>query len=207
MVNANMNTCDICLKAFKRRDNMLRHKKNKHRREVETDMSDSELSDQETTDSEAENGMSEADEASDTERHSEQYDPWESVVHKAFLKCQDQFEEAVTKLLQKRNIDQTEARKEVYHDMRSTYRKAISSVFINRIVWFQAMRKHPVYKAIKKTAANFVDLDDYSPEEAWKSAIGQRKYLFDTILAEYYPPEVEEDLSDDEEPLAKRAKV
>ena len=186
---------------------MLRHKKNKHRREGEIDMTDSELSEKETTDSEADGGMSEADEASDTERHSDQYDPWESVVHKAFLKCQDQFEEEVTKLLQKRNIDEAEARKQVYQDMRSTYRKAVSNVFTDRMVWFHSMRKHPVYRAIKRTATNLVDLDDYSLEEAWKSAIGQRKYLFDTILVEYYPPELEDDPSDDEEPLAKQAKV
>ena len=189
---------------------MLRHKKNKHGKEKEE--SESELSERDISESESEGAMSGADEASDTDRAEgdDENDPWESVVDKAFDKCQDQFEEEVTKLIRRRNVDQTEARKRVYQDMRGTYRKAVSSVLTDRILWFQAIRKHPVYKAIKRTATTFVDSDDYSQEEAWKSAIGQRKYLFDTILAEYYPPELEdadENLSEDEEPSAKKAKV
>ena len=192
---------------------MLRHKKQKHG-EKDTEAVESDLSDTETTDSGTDHGMSDADEASDTGSQSreDQYDPWDSVVQKAFDKCQDQFEEEVTKLVQRRNIDEAEARTRVYLDMRSIYIKAISNVFANRMAWFEAIRKHLVYKAIKKTATNFVDLDNYSPREAWKSAIGQRKFLFDTILEDYNPPEIQgnepdENTSDDDEPSAKRAKV
>ena len=64
---------------------MLRHKKQKHG-EKDTEATDSELSDTEATDSSPDNGMSDADEASDTESQSrgDQYDPWDSVVQKAF---------------------------------------------------------------------------------------------------------------------------
>jgi len=127
---------------------------------------------------------------------SESYDPWESVVQKAFDKCAEQFEDEVTKLVHREDISQTEARSHVYNEMRSKYRKAMITVFTNRMVWFDALRKHPIYKTIKKTATNLIDLDDYSSDEAWKSAIGQRKFLFDTILEEYYPPEME---SEDDE--------
>ena len=80
--------------------------------------------------------------------------------------------------------------------MRSKYRNAMITVFKNRMVWFDALRKHPIYKTIKKTAINLIDLGDFSSDEAWKSAIGQREFLFDTILEEYYPPEME---SEDDE--------
>ena len=201
---------------------MLRHKKNVHRgvEEKRTAVSgtESEQSDTETTESVTDNGMSEAEEASDTERQASggQYDSWESVVKKAFEKCQDQFEEGVTKQIQTLTIGETEARERVYQDMRSTYRKAVGAVFTERMVWFDGVRKHPVYKAIKRTATNFMDLDDYSPDEAWKSAVAQRKYLFDNILAEYNPPDLEGDelkekedtpsLNSDE-PSTKKVKV
>ena len=64
-------------------------------------------------------------------------------------------------------------------------------------------------QVIKKTVNNFVELDDYGLEEAWKSAVGQRKYLFDTILSQYNPPDLQkedEGETDDEEPSAKKAK-
>ena len=200
---------------------MLRHKKNVHRgvEEKGTDVSgtESELSDTETTESVTDNGMSEADEVSDTDSHAsaDHYDPWESVIQRAFEKCQDQFEEKVTKQIQTLPIGETEARERVYQEMRSTYRKAVGAIFTERMEWFYGVRKHPVYKAIKRTATNFMDIDDYSPDEAWKSAVGQRKYLFDNILAEYNPPELEGDELEEEdahslysdEPQAKKIKV
>lgn len=201
---------------------MLRHKRNKHRPQRESEdtggsPSESELSEHETTESDTDGGMSDADEASDVKLSSrghreeeEEEDPWDSVMQKAFDKCQDQFERGVAQLLQSTDIGETEARKRVYLDMRSTYRKAASGVFTERMLWFHAIRKQAVYKAIKKTANNFVDLDDYGLDEAWKSAVGQRKYLFDTILVQYNPPDIEggeEDSSEDEGPSGKRAKV
>ena len=190
--------------------------KNTHKyvEENETELSDTET---ELSESERDHGMSESDEASDTERQSgrEHYDPWDSVIERAFDKCQDQFEKEVAKMIRKRKISETGARRHVYQDMQSTYRKAVINIFTKRMVWFDEIRRHPVYKTIKKTATNFIDLEDYNPEEAWKSAIGKRKYIFDNILEEYYPPELEEeeleegDISDidNDEPPAKKVKA
>ena len=210
-----MNTCDICLKEFKRRDNMLRHKKNKHgslRKGDPMSASESELTETEISESDTDHDMSEGDEASDANTVDEEEDPWDSVVQKAFDQCQDQFERRVNELLRSNYISEEEARQRVYLDMRSTYRKAASGVFTDRMLWFHAIRKQPVYKAIQKTVKNFVELDDYSSEEAWKSAVGQRKYLFDTILTRYNPPDLidgneEARETDSEEPSAKKAKA
>ena len=151
--------------------------------------------------------MTEADDDSDTEMATE--DPWDSVVQKAFDQCQNQFDRRVTGLLETTDIDDTEARKRTYLDMRHTYRKAVSGIFTARMLWFRAMRKQSVYAAIEKMVRDLVDLDDYGLEEAWKSAVGQRKYLFDTILARYHPPGLDEEWEemDVEEPPAKRARV
>lgn len=193
---------------------MLRHKRNKHEpfQDNTNSASESELTDSEATDSETDRGMTDADESSPSDRYTgEEYDPWESVIDKAFNKCQDQYELEVTKLIRLKNISQHEARKQVYQNMRSVFRKAVSGVFMDRIMWFNAVRKDYVYKSIKKTANNFMVLDDYSSMEAWKSAVSQRKYLFDTILSDFQAPELDgdtqEEESSDDEPMAKRAKV
>ena len=38
--------------------------------------------------------------------------------------------------------------------------------------------------------------DNYDDEEAWTSAINKRNFLFDRILKEYHPPEIESDDND-----------
>jgi hypothetical protein len=109
---------------------MLRHKKGAHiQYEEEADLSTSDLSESETESS------NEEQEETDKDKRSMRasYDPWDSVVQKAFEKCEEQFEEEVTKLLHKDDMSETEARSLVYHDMRSKYRKAIISVFTNRM--------------------------------------------------------------------------
>lgn len=217
-----MNTCDVCLKTFKRRDNMLRHKRNKHGT-IREAKNASELTDSDASGSELEGETMDFDDASVTNRQSgsngdgERYDPWDSVVQKAFEKYQDQYEEQVIKLKLQQGLSEVEARNRVYLDMRGVYRKALGNVLINRIEWFHAINKAPVYKALKKTATNLMAVDDYGQEEAWKSAVSQRKYLFDSILSEYYPPELEggdqnaDDAADaaaaDDEASTKRFKV
>lgn len=195
---------------------MMRHKKNKHgsKEQRANTVSDSELTDSELTDSDTDHSMSGADEASVGERPTDvdREDPWDSVIQKAFEKCQDQFERRVKELLHTTEITENDARQRAYLDMRAIYRKAASGIFTDRMLWFHAIRKQWVYKAIKKTVNNFVELDDYGLDEAWKSAVGQRKYLFDTILADYNPPDLEDDEEEQEEtndegPSAKKARA
>jgi polyhydroxyalkanoate synthesis regulator protein len=130
---------------------------------------------------------------------SDMYDPWESVIQKAFEKCQEQFEEEVQKLLSKSNRNETEVKKQVYEDMKSVYRKAVSSVFTNRMMWFNAIQKDSLYKAIKKTANQLMELDDYGKEEAWKYAVSKRKYIFDDLLEQFAPPEMNREIEPAEE--------
>ena len=85
----------------------------------------------------------------------------------------------------------------MYDDMRSAYRKVVMTIFMNRMTWFDAIRKDRIYKAIKRTATNLIELDDYDPEEAWKSAVAQRKYLLDKLLEDYEPSDLASE-SDDE---------
>jgi len=126
---------------------MIRHKKGAHiqREEEEEDISTTDLSESEPE------GSTEEQDDTDTDKRSmsESYDPWESVVQKAFDKCAEQFEDEVTKLVHREDISKTEARSHVYNEMRRKYRKAMITVFTNRMVWFDALRKNPIYKTIK----------------------------------------------------------
>ena len=64
-----MNTCDICNKTFRRRDNMLRHKRSVHRPE-ESENSDTDQSLAEDSDQPE----------SENEETVAKYDPWDSLI-------------------------------------------------------------------------------------------------------------------------------
>jgi hypothetical protein len=154
-----MLTCDICSKEFRRRDNMLRHKKTIHdQKEEEED--ESEQSDSESTFPVSEESDTDSDASVDAEDENEEVVPWQSIVEKAFDKCQHLYEEQVQKLKQ-RQVEDSDARQQAYEDMRTTYRKAIMNIFMNRMVWFTAMQQDSIYKTIKKTAGDLKILDNY----------------------------------------------
>ena len=60
------------------------------------------------------------------------------------------------------------------------------------------MRKDPVFLSVKTTVSDLKLLDDYDNEEAWKSAVNKRKFLFDRLLNEYHPPELAGPEGDDD---------
>ena len=175
-----MITCDICLKSFSRRDNMLRHRNSAHNRAEEVEDTESVQSDTNTD--------LELDE-SETETTPE-YSPWDSIVNVVFEKLQPEFEKAVKTLQNRDGIDESEASDRIYEDMRSTFRKAIMKNFMDRMDWFREIQHDPVYRAIKQTVNHLTDAEDYGREEAWKYAASKRKYLFDKILIEYSPPDI-----------------
>ena len=168
---------------------MLRHRKTIHGNK-ENGEDDDMGSDVETD--------NQSDEDSETEEQDiNEYDPWDSIVGKTFEKCQQQFEEEVQKLTPKMEVE--DARALAYDDMRPVYRKAAIGIFMKRMEWVNAIHQTPVYQAIRKTARELVDLEDYGREEAWKYATSKRKYLFDDILKEYDPPEIDGDEEEDME--------
>ena len=99
----------------------------------------------------------------------------------------------------RQGIDEDDARKRVYDNMLPTYRKALGNIFFNEMLWFRAMRKDPVFLSVKTTVSDLKLLDDYDNEEAWKSAVNKRKFLFDRILKEYDPPELSGPEDDDDD--------
>ena len=101
--------CDIYDKGFKRRDNMLCHKRIIHGADDEKladeyNKSDFEYDDDIDSDQEA-SGEKEEEEASDEEK-----EPWNEIIDEAFKECQSKFEDRVKDLMDSENLDQRSAR-------------------------------------------------------------------------------------------------
>lgn len=187
------------MKVFKRRDNMLRHKKSVHGpRDLHSSESETDVS-EDTGESSTEGEVADA------------YDPWESLVQRATDECREEFEQEVDNLTQRRHMDQQEARRKAYKDLQPTFRKALMTLFIQRITWCKAMEHDPVYKTIRRTVNNLIEDEDFDRQEAWKYAVSKRKYLLDTVLEEFEPPQIEREeegeFEREDEPPTKRLKV
>ena len=109
--------CDIFEKDFKRRHNMLRHKRIEHAQEQDSDTEQSE-----------DIHHSESTNDSCSEDNTPQYDQWNSHIQKAFEQCCEEFEEAALKLTQRNKLDGAEARHQAYENLRSSYRKTLVHV-------------------------------------------------------------------------------
>jgi hypothetical protein len=132
------------------------------------------------------------DDASVTSEKSLMTDPLDNIVDEAFQKCQSQYDSMVNELLEDdTDISLIEAKERAFRKMKSTYRKALMNSFGSKVVWFEAMKKDPIYKSIKKTVNRLIDTDGYDKEEALKYGILKRQFLFDKVLNSYEIPELE----------------
>ena len=87
-------------------------------------------------------------------------------------------------------VDEDDARKRVYDNMLPAFRKVLSNIFVNEMLWFHATRKDPSFLSVKTTVSDLKLHEGYDKEESWKSAVNKRKFIFDRILKEYNPPEL-----------------
>ena len=160
---------------------MLRHQRSMHTdeysgsdSEVQSENSDVDISDQENEEATEDDAI----------------DPWDVIVKEAFDRFQSEFEERVKDYVSKENVQESDVRQIVFEDMWDIYRKAMMNIFIDKMLWFAATKREPVFTAIRKSATDLKTMDDYDDDEAWKSATSKRKFLFDKILKRYEPPEL-----------------
>ena len=175
---------------------MLRHKRSVHPQEN-------------LSDTESDHDLSEDNDNSDAEGdENEKYDPWESLIEKTFDLCKEEFEEYVDNLTRRRHMDQTDARRKAYKDLQPKFRKVLRSLFVSRMSWFKAMEQDPIDKTVQRTVKDLIAIEDFNKQEALKYAISKRKYLLDTVLEDFDPPEIEDHGESEEDgPSAKRIKV
>ena len=184
---------------------MLRHKATKHKLPADSysdDSDDDDMSDVSPkkrriygskedifgiiADTQSKDSDSDIDDIASKER----MDPWELIADEAFKKCQSQY---VSKVNAEEDsaITEKEAKERAFSSMKGVYRVAMMNSFIKQLLWFNAMKKDPVYKAVKRTVNRLIDTEDYEKEEALKYAILKRQFLFDRILDTYEFPSTE----------------
>lgn len=94
------------------------------------------------------------------------------------------------------DIDLQKARSVAYKMLRPVYRKAIVKNFVDKMAWYDSIKRANIYKAIKETVKRLTDEEDYGLDEAWKYGASKRKYLFDNVLKQYDPPAMDDDDDD-----------
>ncbi len=189
-----MSSCDVCSKSFKRRDNMLRHKRNTHIEDEQDDRGDISPDSDENMDDDSEVDTDNSDDSAGSESD----DVWDSLIKIELCKLQSAYEEKVKDVMKLKSIRESRARSDVYKKMRPLYRRAIIKRFVARLLWFDSIRRDGVYKAIRASAERLRTEEDYGRQEALQYATNKRKYLFDKLLSDYGPPEIEADGEDDD---------
>ena len=169
---------------------MLRHKRTFHAGDLDSFEEESEMSDTtekpKTNDSDHDS-LSESEHTSDDEE-----DPWNEIIFQAFEDCQSQYEDKVKDLMDSEDIDHETARSKAYKELRPVYRKALTHSFIEKVLWYNVIKRDPIFRAVQSTALRLKEDEDYGTEETWKYSVSKRKYLFDNILKQYIPALVED---------------
>ena len=117
---------------------------------------------------------------------------WEPIINMAFGELQPKFEEKVKAAMESKEMTVDRARSDVYREMISTYRKAAINRFLIRQSWFDRIKSDPVYKAIRDTASRLRNEEEYGRLETLQYATKKRQYLFEQLLNDHDPPEIED---------------
>ena len=162
-------------------DNMLRHKKIIHG----DDSSDEMLKKDDRSD---ESDTDESDMESDSSEKEETIDPWYDMVDYVFKSFQPEFDKIALAFVNDDDLSEKQARKKAFNELLPKYRKLLIDKYLLKVLWFDSVRKDPIHTAIRRTAKQLKEEDDFESEESWKYATKKRKYLFDKVLKEYSPP-------------------
>ena len=167
---------------------MLRHQKQKHTSESDSEAMDS--SDMSTNETEHDNVSEDENTDGNSSCNEEYEDPWDKLIEETFSVLQKEYEQSVLTYVKAEDVNSDVARINIFREMRGQYRKVLKKNFCESILWINALLDDPIYKSIKKTALGLKKLNNSDDEEAWKSAINSRKYLLEKVLNRYEPPEI-----------------
>ena len=148
-----MFTFHICSKEFRRGDDIRRHVKTVHADDetiddrdnlesIEEDDASDKADDIEPIiqdDSNDDVEFEEEEEEAEKDKEESSDDPWRLLIEEAFEQCQSLFDELITEHMARQGVDGEDARKRVYDNILPTYRKALVNVFVDEMLWFDAM--------------------------------------------------------------------
>ena len=130
---------------------------------------------------------------SDNHELEETIDPWYDMVDYVFKSLQPEFNKITLEFVNDDNLNEKQARKKAFNERLPKYRKLPIDKYLFRVLWFDSVRKDHIHTAIRRTAKQLKEEDDFESEESWKYATNKRKYLFDKVLEEYNPPDLTTD--------------
>ena len=61
------------------------------------------------------------------------------------------------------------------------------------MLWYKSIKHDRFFQAIKESVKRLEGEEGYDLEEAWKYASSKQKYLFENLLKQYPPPEVDDE--------------
>ncbi|KXJ10412.1 hypothetical protein AC249_AIPGENE19583 [Exaiptasia diaphana] len=123
----------------------------------------------------------------DSSEEQEDIDVWARIQHQAMDRYQQEYEVLVQKY--KQNGDSNQAAEiRANNALLPSYRKELREVLFDELKWMHLFKRDPIYKKIKDTQKNLMDMEGYDWEEATHSAIHQRKFLLNKLFAKEEVP-------------------
>ena len=113
------------------------------------------------------------------------------MINEAEERIQSEFEDIKEHLIST-GLDEETAKKEATSSILPKLQKTLEDIYVERLSWIQEMERDPVHKKVMQTKREFMENDDFDPQEALEAAIDKRKFLIRKHLKEY-------DIFDEEE--------
>ena len=103
---------------------------------------------------------------SDNETETEEdKDSWMPMVEEAMQNHRTTFEEIKMNLIHS-GLDEQSAIEKAYANILPKIQKELESIYMERLLWMQQLKKDPIHQKIMQTRDSFVDSDDFDPDEA-----------------------------------------
>ena len=112
------------------------------------------------------------------------------MIEEAFDRCQSQFDERVTKHMAGPGRCSEARVRQYVTSIQNTEKRWRTFSLLKCCGFMPCQRTLFSCLCVKTKVSDLKLLEDYDNEEAWKSAVNKRKFLFDRILKEYDPPEL-----------------
>ena len=179
-------SCRYCGKQFNRGFNLRRHEKEYcSLREQEENMFENNYTNDTDYSQDDESDESEAmTSENESEAEGEETDPWFPIIDEAKERVFDSFKEMKDHLMST-GLDEETAKNEASFKLLPKLQRELGNIYKGRLEWIQEMKRDPVHMKIMQTKKDFMENDDFEPEEALEAAIDKRKFLIRKLLKNY----------------------
>ena len=169
--------CRFCGKQFNRTFNLRRHENDycalSHQDQEMSKADSSEMNYSEEDMSSGDESMTTSDNESETE---DSVDPWQPMINEAKERRESEFDEIKDHLINT-GLDAETATDEATSTLLPKLQKDLEDIYVERLMWMHEMKKDPVHRKIMQTKREFMENDDFDPQEALEAAIDKRKFL------------------------------